>query len=452
MDKFVLIIDNYKLYIFQINDKKGPELIKIEDKDFADLVIQDPSYSTDKIKEHLLYVLNYNDFRDCSFKVIYNEVGINVIQSLMDSFSTAADFEINKLKHSLISILLKLEKILNGQTKVVKFHDNNWEIKLDKDGSSSIIKTDDKQDITLNVEDIPVALHGNFSFTRDKKEVVNLRSNLAKVEKELQMIKEGFPKFKKQRVEESVLEERDGVTYIKGENEPFNGYKIIYHLDSKLVKSEIPYINGEKSGTQIDYKEDGLFTSIINYNEGNEDGSVISFQPSGEINKVYHAKNGKKHKGYISFNMDSQNISNVINYKDGKKHGSEVEFNSDKLTIDTLTNYKDGKKHGSYINIFPDTNYIWELKTYKNGNLNGHSIVFNGNDEYLIGKIHYLLDYELSKQSLDFRDGYLSKTYYRESKKEINYNNDGTVDTINDPDDNDSISTLESTWNFRTPR
>lgn len=452
MDRFVLIIDNYKLYIFQIKDKKRPELIKIEGENFIDLVVQDPSYSTDKIRENLLYVLNYNDFRDCRFKVIYNEVGINVIQSLMSSFSTAADIEINKLKNSLVLILLKLEKILNGQTKIVKFYDNTWEIKLDKDGSSSIIKTNDEQDITLNVEDIPAALHGTFSFTTNKKEVISLKANLSRVEKELQMIKNGYPKFKKQRIEESELEERDGVTYVKGKDEPFSGYKIIYHLDSKLVKSEILYKDGEKSGVQIDYKEDGLFDNIINYNEGHEDGSVISFYPSGGINKIYHAEKGKKHKGYISFYMDNQNISNVINYKNGIKHGSEVEFNSDNLTIDAVTNYKDGKKHGSNIDIYPDTNYIWELKTYKNGNLNGHSIVFNENDEYSIGTIHYLLDYELSKQSLDFKDGYLDKIYHRELKKEITYNSDDTVASTDNPDDNDSISKLETMWNFLTQR
>lgn len=231
-----------------------------------------------------------------------------MIHALMGWFSSAADFEINKLENSLVFILLKLEKILNGQTKVIKFHNNTWEINLSKDGSSKIIKSNDRQDITLNVEDISASLHGTFSFITNKKEVTKLKSNLARAEKELKTIKECYPKFKKQRVEKSRLEERDGITYIKGEDDPFSGYKIVYHLNSELVKSEIPYKDGEKTGVQIGYNNDGFLVGIINYKKGKEDGIVIRFHSPVELNKVYYAKKGEKHQGYVSFNRESQNI------------------------------------------------------------------------------------------------------------------------------------------------
>ncbi len=67
------------------------------------------------------------------------------------------------------------------------------------------------------------------------------------------------------------IEERDGVSYIKGETEPFMGKEITHYPDGSK-RSEISHQEGKKHGKWIGYSKDGSKSSESIW----EDGKKIS--------------------------------------------------------------------------------------------------------------------------------------------------------------------------------
>ena len=66
-----------------------------------------------------------------------------------------------------------------------------------------------------------------------------------------------------------VLEERDGVQYVKGETEPFAGKHFEYYEDGSKTW-ETPYVDGKEHGTQIWYREDGSKEREAVFENGNK--------------------------------------------------------------------------------------------------------------------------------------------------------------------------------------
>ena len=89
------------------------------------------------------------------------------------------------------------------------------------------------------------------------------------------------------------IEERDGVSYVKEETEPFTGKAIAYYLDGSK-KSEYPYVNGKKHGTAIWHNEDGSKRSEISHMDGKKHGKWIGYRKDGSKSSESVWENGKK--------------------------------------------------------------------------------------------------------------------------------------------------------------
>ena len=91
------------------------------------------------------------------------------------------------------------------------------------------------------------------------------------------------------------LEKHEEIWYLKGETEPFTGTEIFYYKDgSKRYKRyETPYVNGEKHGTEIEYREDGSVESEVPYVNGKPHGTAILYRKDGSKKEETVYENGK---------------------------------------------------------------------------------------------------------------------------------------------------------------
>ena len=117
---------------------------------------------------------------------------------------------------------------------------------------------------------------------------------------------------------QTISEGKDGL-YYNSQGEPYTGtYRTFF--DSGQVKSEVPLVNGLKSGSMMIYFPNGQVNEIRSYKEGKMDGTWLTFTNKGakvaEANYTNGQKNGKwfiwDENGVLRYDMT---------YKDGQKVG-----------------------------------------------------------------------------------------------------------------------------------
>ncbi len=111
-------------------------------------------------------------------------------------------------------------------------------------------------------------------------------------------------------------EERDGITYVKGESKSFTGVVKDYY-DNENLKIEATFKNGK------------------------EDGSLKGYYPNGNLLIEDTYKDGKKNGIYKSY-RENGNLLSEMTYKDNKLNGSCKFYDSDGNLIAKCT-YKDDK-------------------------------------------------------------------------------------------------------------
>jgi uncharacterized protein len=77
------------------------------------------------------------------------------------------------------------------------------------------------------------------------------------------------------------IETRDGITYLKGTNEPFTGKAVAFNGDGKK-STEIEYKNGHESGTNRIWYQSGKLMNETQITDGKIDGLWIDYYENGQ--------------------------------------------------------------------------------------------------------------------------------------------------------------------------
>lgn len=89
----------------------------------------------------------------------------------------------------------------------------------------------------------------------------------------------------------SVLEKKNSITYIKGENKPFTGI-LIGKKNQKDIIGMYSYKNGQHQGIQYDYYENGQLSVKLNAANDKNEGEGIVYYENGKISEKRFYKNG----------------------------------------------------------------------------------------------------------------------------------------------------------------
>ena len=117
---------------------------------------------------------------------------------------------------------------------------------------------------------------------------------------------------------QNISEGKDGL-YYDNQGALYTGtYRTLF--DNGQVKSEIPLVNGQKSGSMMIYFPNGQVNEIRSYKDGKMDGTWLTFTEKGskvaEANYTNGLKNGKwfiwDENGVLRYDMT---------YKGGQKVG-----------------------------------------------------------------------------------------------------------------------------------
>lgn len=136
-----------------------------------------------------------------------------------------------------------------------------------------------------------------------------------------------------------------------------------YYFDSTgTIAWQIGYLNGDKHGKSIYYKQRKLGTKNVTVQAGKEGKEIVVKIAEYDVDtvKIENYQNGLLHGKKTEYWKDSK-VRKEANYKAGVLDGVFKTYNSKGLLLEDL-NYKDGKKDG-------DFKYYWSdgklLKTEK---------------------------------------------------------------------------------------
>lgn len=283
MDKFVFVINGYKLYVYEMVNKNNAEIFRIRGNRYDELDLDDPEYSIERMQRYIMDTLNYGDFSNCGFTVIYNNVNSEVLKVLSEYFLPCKDWQVNKLEDILPSLLLKLDKIKPGEKKIVSYGKDTWLVEITNDGESIMEEGDQESEVKLQIDDIPVSLYANYSFTTDKEEINNLKNKLDDTENLLEKEKsekKDLIEKKDRKIKElkSIIQDKENkISNLKDEvnkNELKNELlkkRTIVRFDQQSVKDILSHLAGclvdnlEHDTISIEWKKDNL--TQINNNE-----------------------------------------------------------------------------------------------------------------------------------------------------------------------------------------
>ncbi|MGK0175556.1 MAG: antitoxin component YwqK of YwqJK toxin-antitoxin module [Ulvibacter sp.] len=167
------------------------------------------------------------------------------------------------------------------------------------------------------------------------------------------------------RVVESSLVERLGVTYKINSQLPFTGVVPNYHNNGQLKYTK-PYIDGKLQGlvqTYFQIKDDtpegaierGPLKSLVNFVAGKKDGFAQYYRENGQLESKKHYSDGKQDGFHHRFRKNGQ-LESKKHYSDGKKSGLQETY------------YKNGQLSARW-NLKEEVKYGPSKKYYKNGQL-----------------------------------------------------------------------------------
>ena len=200
-----------------------------------------------------------------------------------------------------------------------------------------------------------------------------------------------------------LLENKDGVYYLRNENKPFSGpvfsiegypsgstgFILKGKFDGDFIstfgdgqlRSLDTYKNGLRSGKFEYYHVNGQISSQGIFVEGKLDGKVESSNYEGNPTSIVSYDNGVVNSATNYTYFENGNLSYIENLKggvsleeDGVLNGTITSYEEDG-NLDYIENYKDGKIHG-LVEEYGENGLLFIRDTYKNGVLNGESIMY----------------------------------------------------------------------------
>lgn len=192
-----------------------------------------------------------------------------------------------------------------------------------------------------------------------------------------------------------VFDRKNGITYIKGEQIPFEGI-MVAKANGQNIVGIYQYLNGKREGTGYDYYENGQLYIKVNKINGKTEGEGFEYYPNGKLREKRFYKN----------NIVVESTSYHQNGKLWKTLKSTGGLNA------VITGYYDNGTRDSTINVIQDYSKKGEINYIKNG----ESIAYEKN-----GKIWGILNYKNGKmyglpQKL-FKNGNLKYEYVAASEK-----------------------------------
>lgn len=124
-----------------------------------------------------------------------------------------------------------------------------------------------------------------------------------------------------------------------------NGVKtgnwILYHSDTRHMKTMNNYLKGKLNGPQYEYNRRGNVDLRTTYQNGELSGLYIEYS-NGRLKKEITYKNGKIN-GYIKEFNNREKLFRFTEYQDNALHGKAITYNEEgKIIMEYL--YKNGKK------------------------------------------------------------------------------------------------------------
>lgn len=134
------------------------------------------------------------------------------------------------------------------------------------------------------------------------------------------------------------IEERNGISYLLNEKEPFTGKNETYYPNGKK-KFEENYKDGKVNGFKW-YGDDGKLITESIYKDG-EKYSSVQYYSNGKKFMETNYKDGKQN-GLSTMWSENGNKVEEINYKDGKQHGLSTVWFGNNNKVGFI--YENGKK------------------------------------------------------------------------------------------------------------
>ena len=211
---------------------------------------------------------------------------------------------------------------------------------------------------------------------------------------------------KREGVNLEELEEREGIMYLKGSNNPYTGKSFFLerygssrlegnYKDGKI--GEENYKDGKMNGLQLWWHRNGQKQKEENYNDGKlVEGSTKYWNNKGEPFKLEGVNilrlNFRGGLAYIKgsdvpytgkvFSIGRHGGYSKNNYKDGKPHGFETEWHANGQK-EMEGNYKDGKMNGLKIHWYENGQKKSE-GNWKDGERDGLHVGWHQNGQKLV--------------------------------------------------------------------
>jgi len=188
----------------------------------------------------------------------------------------------------------------------------------------------------------------------------------------------------------------------------------IEYYPNKMVKSEVPLVNGKENGLKKVYFENGVLQETCCMKDDIPVGTINYFDKNGQLRKIETRNdNGIADGLYIEF-FPNGKINFYSNISKGKKEGKMYGFyENGQLRYETC--FKNDKFEGIQYQFYPMKNIFWEYFC-KNGKTEGELKYYDKN-----GEIAKICTYK--------NDSIINQIIYKEINiKEILYiGNDSTL-------------------------
>lgn len=190
------------------------------------------------------------------------------------------------------------------------------------------------------------------------------------------------------------IEPKEGLAYLKGEEEPYTGNVLDYHKGGSLKKIMM-FKEGKLEGRSEVYYDNYRLALIANYRGGKLDGKMVEYYSNNMLKSKRNYKNGKLDREAFSFHKDGLWYRHVFidgtlvkakpytgvlvdrglkgqarfkgNYTEGKFDGEVTIYYSDGKP-EIKANYRGGNLDGETIKYWPSGNIERKIN-YKDGKL-----------------------------------------------------------------------------------
>ncbi|MGL5124596.1 MAG: toxin-antitoxin system YwqK family antitoxin [Fusobacteriaceae bacterium] len=153
---------------------------------------------------------------------------------------------------------------------------------------------------------------------------------------------------KQEVIDESQLQERNGVYYKINEEKGFTGI-VAEKYENGQIEMEYNYKNGKEDGPYKFYYSNGQLKVEGNYKNGQRDGLFKSYYENGQVKEEENLKNGQQDGPSKTYYENGQ-VEDEKNYKNGELDGPRKSY-TESGQLEYEENYKNGLNETERRNI-----------------------------------------------------------------------------------------------------